>query len=54
MDINDLRTLVTVVSLVLFVGLMIRTWTPSRREAHAQAARLAFDGEVTNDREPTP
>jgi cytochrome c oxidase cbb3-type subunit 4 len=54
MDINDIRSLVTVISLVLFLGLMVRTWNPSRRDAHAQAARLAFDDEADPRREPTP
>jgi cytochrome c oxidase cbb3-type subunit 4 len=46
MDVNDLRIAVTVLSLVLFSGLMAYTWWPKRRGAYADAARLPFDGEV--------
>jgi cytochrome c oxidase cbb3-type subunit 4 len=45
MDINDVRSLVTIFSLVLFVGLMVWTWMPSRRQAHDRAARLPFGDE---------
>jgi cytochrome c oxidase cbb3-type subunit 4 len=49
MDVNDLRSLVTLVSLVLFSGLMAWTWWPRRRAAYAAAAQLPFDGEAAND-----
>jgi len=49
MDINDVRTLVTVASLVLFLGLMAWTWWPARKQAHEVAARLPFEGEVADD-----
>jgi cytochrome c oxidase cbb3-type subunit 4 len=49
MDLNDVRSLVTVISLVLFVGLMIWTWRPSRRAAHDAAARLVFEDENRGD-----
>ena len=42
MDINDLRIAVTVASLVLFVALMVHTWSSKRREEHEAAARLPF------------
>jgi hypothetical protein len=45
MDINDLRALVTVCSLVLFVALMIHTWSRRRVADHADAANLPFAGE---------
>ena len=46
MDINDLRSATTVVSLLLFVGLMVWTWRPRARADHDAAARLPFDGEA--------
>ena len=46
MDLNDIRSLVTLLSLVLFVGLMAWTWRPSRRAAHDSAARLVFEGDA--------
>jgi len=45
MDMNDLRTIVTVASLALFLGLVGWTWWPARRAAHDAAARLPFEGE---------
>ena len=45
MDINDLRSAVTVLSLLLFVALMVWTWRPRARHDHEAAARLPFDGE---------
>ena len=46
MDLNDVRSLVTLVSLGLFLGLMAWTWWPSHRRAHDDAALLPFEGEV--------
>jgi len=46
MDINDLRSAVTVLSLLLFVALMAWTWRPRARREHDEAARLPFDGEA--------
>jgi len=47
MDINDLRSAVTVVSLLLFVGIAAWTWKGSRREAFDEAARLPFADEAS-------
>jgi len=46
MDINDLRSAVTVLGLLLFVALMVWTWRPRARPDHEAAARLPFDGEL--------
>lgn len=48
MDLNDVRSGVTLIGLVLFVGLMVWTFRPSRRDAHEAAAQLPFDGEVAD------
>jgi len=45
MDLNDLRSLVTLLGLALFVSLAAWTWRPARLAAHDAAARLPFDGE---------
>ena len=44
MDINDLRIAVTLVSLVLFLALMVHTWSRGRAAEHADAALLPFLG----------
>jgi len=46
MDINDLRSAVTVLGLLLFVALMVWTWRPRARPDHDAAARLPFEGET--------
>jgi cytochrome c oxidase cbb3-type subunit IV len=45
MDINDLRIAVTLISLVLFLALMVYTWSKRRSSEYAQAALLPFEGE---------
>ena len=42
MDINDLRSAVTVISLLLFVGLVAMTLKRSRRSEFEEAAQLPF------------
>lgn len=46
MDINDLRSAVTLFSLLLFVGLVVWTWQRSRKSAFAEAAQLPFMDEA--------
>ena len=48
MDLNDLRSLVTLFGLSLFIGLVAWTWRPDRRRAHDAAARLPFDGDASD------
>jgi cytochrome c oxidase cbb3-type subunit 4 len=45
MDINDLRSAVTVVSLALFLGVAAWTWQRSRKSDFDEAARLPFADE---------
>jgi cytochrome c oxidase cbb3-type subunit 4 len=42
MDINILRSAVTVVSLLLFLALVVWTWSRHRRAAFDDAAQLPF------------
>jgi cytochrome c oxidase cbb3-type subunit 4 len=49
MDLNDVRSLVTLAGLALFLGLFVWTWRPARRRAHDEAAQLPFTGETTNE-----
>jgi cytochrome c oxidase cbb3-type subunit 4 len=46
MDLNDVRSGVTLISLALFVALMAWTWWPTHKSAHDAAAQLPFDGEA--------
>lgn len=42
MDINDLRIATTLTSLVLFLGIMVWTWSQRRRAGFEEAAQLPF------------
>jgi cbb3-type cytochrome oxidase subunit 3 len=46
MELNLIRSIVTLLGLMLFIGLMVWTWWPSRQRAHRSAAMLPFDGEA--------
>lgn len=46
MDLNDVRSLVTLLSFALFSALMAWTWWPRHRAEHDAAARLPFLGEA--------
>jgi cytochrome c oxidase cbb3-type subunit IV len=45
MDLNDLRSAITLLSFVMFIGLVAWAWSARRRQAFDEAARLPFDGE---------
>lgn len=50
MDINELRSLVTVLGLIAFIALVAMTWSRSRRSDHEEAAMLPFaDSDGTQD-----
>jgi cytochrome c oxidase cbb3-type subunit 4 len=42
MDINDARAAVTVLSLILFLGIVVWAWSSRRRSSFDEAARLPF------------
>jgi cytochrome c oxidase cbb3-type subunit 4 len=42
MDINDLRSIVTVVSLITFVGIVAWAWSRRNQADFDEAARLPF------------
>jgi cytochrome c oxidase cbb3-type subunit IV len=42
MDVNTLRSAVTLVMLLMFVGIVVWTWSRSRRDAFDDAAALPF------------
>jgi cytochrome c oxidase cbb3-type subunit 4 len=45
MDINDIRSAVTVMGLVLFIALVAWVWSARRRAAFDEAAQLPFQGD---------
>ncbi len=45
MDINDLRSAVTVVSLLTFLGIVVWAWSRRNKERFEQAAQLPFQDE---------
>jgi len=51
MDINILRSVVTVAGFIGFVGILVWAYRPARKEQFDQAARLPFlaDQERTNE-----
>jgi len=42
MDINDLRSVVTVVSLLTFVGIVVWAWSKRNQAGFDEAAQLPF------------
>ena len=42
MDVNDIRSAVTVIGLLLFLGIVAWAWSRSRRADFEEAARLPF------------
>ena len=45
MDVNNLRVIVTVLSLVTFVGIWAWAWSKKNRARFEEAARLPFQDE---------
>lgn len=46
MDVNDMRVVVMLLGLVLFIGIWAWTWSSRRRAAFDEAARLPFIDDV--------
>jgi cytochrome c oxidase cbb3-type subunit 4 len=42
MDINDMRSIVTVISLLAFVGILVWAWSKKNQADFDEAARLPF------------
>lgn len=43
MDINDLRSIVTVISLLTFVGIVVWAWSKRNQSRFDEAAQLPFN-----------
>jgi cytochrome c oxidase cbb3-type subunit 4 len=52
MDVNDLRSAVTVLSLLLFLWLVGWAWSRGRKTDFDEAARLPFEDEAEHTRIP--
>jgi len=46
MDLNDLRSIVTVVSLLTFLGIVAWAWSRRNQDRFDEAARLPFEDEA--------
>jgi cytochrome c oxidase cbb3-type subunit IV len=46
MDINDLRSIITVLSFAVFVGICWWALSPNRAAAYAKAARVPLDDDL--------
>jgi cytochrome c oxidase cbb3-type subunit 4 len=53
LDVNDLRILATVASLLLFVGICGWAWARRNRDRFDAAAQLPFESDDNTHREPT-
>lgn len=51
MELNDLRALITVLSLVSFLGIVIWAYTPSRGATFKRAADSILEEEEAGDRQ---
>jgi len=49
-DINDLRSLVTVIAFAAFVGIVWWAWSAGARRGFEEAARLPFDEDGRENR----
>ncbi|MDM7941744.1 MAG: cbb3-type cytochrome c oxidase subunit 3 [Hydrogenophaga sp.] len=45
MDINDLRSIVTLVSFLTFLGIVVWAWSKRNKERFDEAAQLPFQDE---------
>jgi cytochrome c oxidase cbb3-type subunit 4 len=43
MDVNDLRSIATVVCFVIFIGIVVWTYSRRNREDFEEASKLPFD-----------
>lgn len=46
MDINDLRSLFTVLTFMAFVAIVVWAWSSRRREEFDEASHMALDDDV--------
>ena len=49
MDINDLRSITTVLALLAFVGIVVWAYSAKRKQSFDEAANLPFTEEAADD-----
>jgi cytochrome c oxidase cbb3-type subunit 4 len=54
MDINDLRTIMTVVAFLTFIGIIVWAYSGRRKNSFDEAARMALDDDQPIDRNRSP
>lgn len=52
MDINNLRSIITVLSFLLFIGIVWWAYSDRRKKAYEEAALLALDDDLPNSGSP--
>ena len=52
MDLNDVRSIMTVVAFATFVGIVVWAYSGRRQQAFSEAARLPFEEEEREAAEP--
>jgi cytochrome c oxidase cbb3-type subunit IV len=45
MDLNQIRSIVTLLAFIVFVAIVVRVWRGANRDRHAEAAALPFADE---------
>ena len=53
-DINTLRSLVTGLSFILFIGILVWAYRPARKSGFDEAAQLPFVDATNGDKEHQP
>lgn len=54
MDINDLRTIMTVVAFLTFIGIVIWAYSSKRKKAFDEAARMALEDDEPTEQNRSP
>jgi cytochrome c oxidase cbb3-type subunit IV len=53
MDLNLIRSIVTLLAFIVFMAIVVRVWRSANREQHEQAAALPFADEPAPEKEPS-
>ena len=53
LDLNMVRSIVTMLAFIVFIAIVVRVWRGANREQHEQAAALPFADEPGSAKEPS-